>query len=641
MSAPPEKVEALPPVPPAPALELELALSRASSRASDAKTAHSDSKFTHSDSKPATSPPASAAPSGPAGPPGPPGGQELPPVSKLRFWAIFGSILVSIFLFALDQLIIATAIPAISSEFKALDQLPWLAAGFFLPLLALNLIYSQFLEIFPSKHVMFFAVLVFELGSLVCGVAPNMPVLIFGRVLAGAGAAGIMSSGMVIIAELVPLRERAKYMAFSGIVFAVASIIGPLIGGAFADHATWRWCFYINLPIGGVALAAIAIFQPTFPPIGRRAEYKGYEWGMLGRVARCDWVGAVMAAGWAVCLIDALEWGGISRSWSNAGVIVSLVFMGVLPFAFFAWEKFLGEDRAMFKLRLFRRRTVYASCGVLFALFAVFMIAVFYISVWLQSVYGFTATQAGVRLLPLILSQIVVLMVTAQVVPRIGKFKFFIVAGPVFLAAGSGGLYGFKYGSPIATLYGLQVLIGAGVGCSMQNASLSIQCELRSEPRLIPAGMGIGTFVGFAGRIVGISMAQSVFGNVLKQNVQKYAPLLSPELKHRVVVDSSSLWTAVPLNLREGALIAYAQTMRDVFLIGVPFAVICFGFAILIPDHKLPPRPGKGPKLESKPEQKPDAEKTPGNAEKGLVVEKQAEVVEVVGDDRRKDASPV
>ncbi|EJT50075.1 aflatoxin efflux pump AFLT [Trichosporon asahii var. asahii CBS 2479] len=631
------------PLPPAPALELTL--SRTASRASDSKSLasqHSDTKSAPLPSADTTAPPATSGPPGPGGPNGPPGGQEIPQMSRWRFWAIFGSILVSIFLFALDQLIIATAIPAIASEFRALDQLSWLAAGFFLPLLALNLIYSQFLEIFPSKHVMFSAVLVFELGSLVCGVAPNMPVLIFGRALAGAGAAGIMSSGMVIIAELVPLRERAKYFAFSGAVFAVASVIGPLIGGAFADHASWRWCFYINLPIGGLALAAIVIFQPAFPPIGRKAEYKGYELAMLGRVARCDWVGAILAAAWAVCLIDALEWGGISRSWSDAGVIVSLVLMGVLPVAFFAWEKFLGEKRAMFKLRLFKRRTVYAACGVLFTLFAVYMIAVFYASVWLQSVYGFTATEAGVRLLPLILSQVLVLIITSRVVPRIGRFKFFIVAGPVLLAAGSGGLYGFKYGSPLATLYGLQVLIGAGTGCAMQNASLSIQCELRSEPKLIPAGMGIGTFVGFAGRIVGISLAQSVFGNVLKRNVVKYAPGLSPELKHRIILDSAALWTAVPDSQREGALIAYAQTMRDVFLIGVPFAVICFGFALLIPDHKLPPRPGKGkPEAPKADAPKPDAEKTPGDAEKALG-EEEKQVQEVVGDGRQhKDASPV
>lgn len=535
-------------------------------------------------------------------------------MSRWRFWAIFASIQVSIFLFALDQLIIATAIPPITEAFQALNQLPWLASGFFLPLLALNLIYAQFLEIFPSKHVMFVAVFIFELGSLVCGVAPSMGVLIFGRVLAGAGAAGVMSSGFVIIAELVPLRERAKYLAMSGAVFALASVIGPLIGGALSDHVSWRWCFYINLPIGGVALAAIAVFQPAFPPIGRRDEYKGYSWAMVGAVARCDWVGAVLAAAWAVCLIDALEWGGITRPWDDAGVIVSLVFMGVLPLAFIAWERWLGPQRAMFKLHLLARRTVYGACGVLFTLFAVYMIAVFYLSLWLQAVYHFSATDAGVRLLPVILSQTFFLLASSRLVPRIGRYKWIIVAGPVLLGAGSGAMYSVTYGAPLARLLGFQVLIGAGAGVAMQNSSLAIQAELRAEPRLIPAGIGISTFLGFAGRITGISLAQSVFGNMLKRNLGRYAPGLGHELRARVALDATALWTAVPDALRPGALMAYAESMRLVFVIGVPLAVIGLGFALLIPDKKLPPRPGTAPKGPGGP-QAPNGNSSPGAAE--------------------------
>ncbi|KLT44397.1 MFS general substrate transporter [Cutaneotrichosporon oleaginosum] len=506
---------------------------------------------------------------------------------RLRFWGVIVSLMINIFLFALDQLIIATAIPKITSQFDALSKLTWLANGFFLPLFALNLLYAQFLQIFPSKHVILFAVFIFEVGSLVCAVAPSMNVLILGRAIAGAGSAGIFSGAMVIVAEITPLHSRAQYMALIGICFALASVIGPLVGGAFADHVSWRWCFYINLPLGGVALLLQAVVQPARAPMGRKASYKGYGGDMVRQLVRCDWGGVLLAMGWACAFILGLQWGGITRAWSDPAVVACLVLAAVLVPIFLGYEAWLGPQRQMLRLDLLRRRNIAGATVVVFFLFFVFMIDVYYLSLALQTQWRFSATGAGVRLLPLILTQIVVMIITSRIIPLVGYIKWAIVAGPALIALGSGLLYTVDTHTPLSRLYGFQIIIGAGIGLALQNTMVSIQFDLRTEPSLIAMGMGAGTFLGFAGRIAGLSLAGSVFGNMIQANLRRYAPTLPPHLVRALTSDAGALW-ALPPEMRPGALRAYAHTVRVVFLIGVPGSILALAGAVCVRNAKMP-----------------------------------------------------
>ncbi|WWC67872.1 uncharacterized protein I206_101789 [Kwoniella pini CBS 10737] len=509
---------------------------------------------------------------------------ELP---KARFWAIFASLMVCIFLFALDQLIVATAIPKITAEFNSLTKLSWLASGFFLTLLGFNLLYSQWMNIFPSKHVMMFAVFIFEIGSLVCGVAPNMDVLILGRALAGLGAAGIFSGGMVIIAELTSLHNRAQYFALFGVCFAIASVIGPLLGGAFADHVSWRWCFYINLPFGGVAVACIAFFQPTRPPLGREKAYEGYSKKMFWQVVKCDWGGMVIAMGWAISFILFTQWGGVTKSWKNGGVIVCIVLSVILIPAFVLYEMLIGSDNQMFKLRLLKRRNVIGASMVCFCVFGVFMILVYYLSITYQAVYHTSATAAGVKLLPLILVQVATLIVSSRIIPKIGRFKPVIVCGPILLAIASGLFYTIKPSTPMAHLYGFQVILGVGIGCCLQNVMISVQHELRREPWLISLGTGMTVFIGFAGRIVALSMGGSVFENMIQRHLRSSVPGITETIVMAVVNDATAIWTYVPDEMRPAVLAAYCKTLSQVYIIGLPLAIIALAGALILKNDKI------------------------------------------------------
>ncbi|KAF8329701.1 major facilitator superfamily domain-containing protein [Cantharellus anzutake] len=494
--------------------------------------------------------------------------------------------MLSVFLFALDQLIIATAIPKITNQFHSLTQISWLANGFFLTMLSFNLIYAQLLTIFPSKHMILFAIAVFELGSLVCGAAPNMVVLILGRSIAGMGGAGVFVSCVIVLTEITTLKQRAMYMSLIGICFAVASVLGPLVGGAFSDHVSWRWCFYINLPIGGIAFCLLFILLETRHPYGRAETYRGYGYHMVNQIARCDWMGVAITLCWGVVFILGPQWGGVTKPWNDGNVIACFVMSVVLVVVFVAWEAYMA-DHAMLPLKLFKYPTLRGASLVSFFEWGAFMIAVYYLSVGFQAAYNVSATAAGIRLLPMIIVQVFTLILTGRLIAHFGRPYLIILLGPVFIALGCGLLYSVTPADHISKLMGYEVFVGIGVGMFLQNTIMITQYEFRDQPQLMSAATGVVVFVGFTGRLFGISVAGSVFENMIQVNIHKYAPNLPRPLVIAVMNAADAVWKVVPPPDRPAVLHAYVDTLNDVFLIGVPAGVLGFFVALFMPVLKM------------------------------------------------------
>ncbi|KAJ9105414.1 hypothetical protein QFC21_001785 [Naganishia friedmannii] len=517
------------------------------------------------------------------------GEQVAIPLSRLRFALVFVCICICVFLFALDQLILATAIPKITNEFGALDQLPWLANGFFITMLAFNLIYSQAMQIFPSKATIIFAVFIFEIGSLICGVAPNMPVLIFGRAFAGVGAAGIFTSAVVILAEISTMQERAKYMGLLGVS-----------------------------PFGGISIASFVFLLPGSPPMGHKDDWRGWGKYMFLELAKCDWFGAAIILAWSTCFILALQWGGASKPWSDGSVIACLVMIPFLLAVFFAWERYIGSERAMLKLFLFKNRTVVGSCLIIAFGFAAMMDLIYYISEGMQALYNMSATDAGIRLLPMIATQIVTLIVSGRLISRFGKAWYIITPGPVLIALGAALLTSIRSPAvPLSRTMGYEAIIGIGIGLFLQNTMILVQWDYHKTPRLIPQAMGAVMFWSFVGRILGISLGGVVFSNVLKKSLAQYAPTLSPEIAMVVLSSANGVWTVVPDDLRPGVLTAYAHTLSAVYSIGIPCGVIAFASAFLVkrngggPGTAKKPQAGSGEKTDLEKGRKSNEESVP------------------------------
>ncbi|KAL7413029.1 major facilitator superfamily domain-containing protein [Mrakia frigida] len=503
---------------------------------------------------------------------GPPAGAHPlpPPMTRLQFVLVFGSMMLAVFLFSLDQLILAT--------FNSLAAVAWLQNGFFVTLCSFTLAFSQYMTIFPSKYVFLFAIFVFELGSLLCGVAPNMDVLILGRCVAGVGAAGIFGAAFQTTIEITTLQERSTYIALFGACFGLSSVIGPLLGGALTDKATWRWCFLINLPIGGVAFLCILFLLKPRPPLGAGNDSRS----LLTKIVQLDWVGVGIALASTVCICLAFQYGGVEKAWNSASVIVLFVMIPVSLGLLVAWEFWLGPERAMIPLALFKRRTIIGCAGAAGFGWLSFMAVVLYISISFQAVNGHSATRAGTDLLPMIVVQTVLIVAMGRIVAKFGRYKWIIVAGPLIMALGCGLVYSANALTQFAHVLGFIVLIGVGVAFFLQNVMVAAQVELKTEPRLIARGVGMVNFVAFIGRI-GISVATSIFSNLLPLKLDKYAPDLPPT-SVSIVRDSVLAIrnvAIVPLEMQAGVVEAYQQSIRPIYLFAL-VACICSSLCALI-----------------------------------------------------------
>ncbi|KAI9039274.1 MDR family MFS transporter [Aspergillus affinis] len=496
---------------------------------------------------------------------------------------VMTSICLSMFLVSLDRTIIATAIPSMTNQFHSFEDIAWYGSAYMLTGCVMQLPLGMFYKIYPAKIVYITSVVIFEVGSAVCGGAPNSEAVIVGRAIQGFGSAGIFSGSMVLIVKAVPLSKRAMYTGFLGAIFGVSAVAGPLLGGALTTHASWRWCFLINLPIGGVVLVIIFFIFPKQEERGGKKgdESAGAQAGrqsLLDKVLQFNPLGFCVLVPAVVCLLLALQWGGSAYPWSSGRVIALLVMSGVL-FIAFGIDQALEGDRAMIKTETVKQRTVAAAFAFSNCIGGAMMTVIYYIPIWFQGIKSVSAVKSGEMSFPLLIALVLGSILSGALVSKlVGYPSPFMIAGAVLMAVGAGLLSTFTVSTEHPKWIGYQVLFGIGLGCCMQHGSNAVQAVLpKSE---VPPAISLLFFGQQLGGSVFLSIAQNIMSQELINNVKSQLP----DVDASMIVKSGAtdLRDAVSSDKMSVLLHVYNDAVVNVFYLAAALAGVGVVVALFV-----------------------------------------------------------
>ncbi|KAF2272736.1 MFS general substrate transporter, partial [Westerdykella ornata] len=484
-----------------------------------------------------------------------------PPPAKLA--VILASLYISIFLIALDRTIIGPAIPEITNKFNSISDIGWYGSAYMLTSCGFILFYGRIYTFFATKWVFLASIALFEIGSAVCGAAPSSKALIIGRSVAGVGSSGIYTGAVLIITEIVPLHKRPFINGLFGVCFGVASVAGPLLGGAFTgSRATWRWCFFINLPLGGFTIIIVSRFL--------HIQDKKESLGWKKTAQHLDPIGTLLLLPTIVCLLLALEWGATKYPWNDGRIIALLVVFAILLLAFLLWQYHTRKTTATITSEIAFQRSVAFGGLSQFCVGATMLTCALYIPVWFQAVQGVDAMKSGIRTIPLVLSVVVGSVSSGAAVQKIGYYSPFMIAGGMLLITGTGLLTTWAITSGSDKWIGYQVLLGLGVGFTMQQPNLAVQVVLPKKD--IPTGIALLSLCQTLGGALFASVGQNTFLDRFLRGLQRIEGVDPDKTVH---AGATELKSAIPEKLLPRVLEAYNSSLTKGPFLAV-FIVACF-----------------------------------------------------------------
>jgi EmrB/QacA subfamily drug resistance transporter len=489
-------------------------------------------------------------------------------LSHREILIVFSGLMAGLLVAALDQTIVATALPTIVGDLGGLNHLSWVVTAYLLTSTVSVPLYGKVSDLLGRKIVFQAAIVIFVAGSMLAGLSQNMLELVLFRALQGVGGGGLISMAQAIIGDIVAPRERGKYQGYLGAVFAFASVVGPLLGGWFVDHLTWRWVFYVNVPVGAMALLVTSsVLNVNF----RRVQHA------------IDYLGAALVMGSATCLLLVTVWGGVQYPWGSP-TIIGLAIVGVVLLVLFIVQEGRAAEPVI-PLRLWRDPVFSVASGLEFLVgFAMFG-AIIFLPLYLQTVGGASAENSGLLILPLMAGLMISSIGSGRMITRTGRYKRFPIVGTATIAVAMYLMSTMGVGTSRITSSLYMAVLGLGIGMIIQVMVLAVQNSVPHSD--LGTATATESFTRSMGGAFGVAIYGAIFNNRLAFNLAQLLPTGRGSVNAAQLQGSPQAIRALPPAIRGPVLLALARSIHVVFLFAVPLAIAAFLVTWLLPEKEL------------------------------------------------------